>query len=396
MNKTRLSLLFFMLCNIALYSQVATGDSVSLGWSADGTTVAVAAYHLGFEGDSGSLTLIIQNLNSDTINFQDSRTWESGYDYRSGENRGEMVPYYLKEAVSQYIDENPHFNAQLDRYGINKNTTNHTPFPLNIHNDTYRISYSDRVYNSQEKTWPLVIDSDRRGKKTIADLAADQGTASKAYFQSSLQRTPFSSVQEGYRESVNTASQSKNADAFAAYSKGYYMEAEKLWEEAISLDETNHFAHFNLACVKSLLTAQDGGNRRKEILSHLEKAWNSEVYWLYKSFLDSDLDTVRQEFLDQEDVFYSPGDFGFDVHYDYKINGTFSTRRVPTSSNFRGGYGDDFGGQDPSNESMPMPEMEISESSSGYYMRICNKTVLYYPDSLSERNPSGYWAYPSY
>jgi len=427
---------------MALFAQVSTGQAEALGWSSDGRIIAFAAYHPGVEGDSGSLTLIIQNLYNDSIYYEDSRTWDSGYDYRTGESHGERVPYTLSEALSTYNRENPAFNRAINRNNIILSKSGYTPFPLHIYGITLEISDSESAYNQEENSYPLVMESEQLGKKTIADLVSnshfqqgaflrimgylmnpqknriavimewdygatkvgyslagshltagfvseasappvEQGTAIKAHFQNCLDRTPLSSVRERYRESVSPESQSKNGEGYIAYSEGDYSKAERLWEEALSLDGNNHFAHYNLACVKSLLTAQDGGVRKEEILYHLEKAWNGEIYWFYKSLFDSDLEGQRQLLLDEECDYYSPGDFGFDVHYEYLADGTFSITRTPTSTNFRGDYGNSE--LDESNEYMPMPDMEESASSRGYYFRICNKTVLYYP--------SGYWEF---
>lgn len=148
---------------------------------------------------------------------------------------------------------------------------------------------------------------------TTWTLGAEQGSASRAYFEYCLRQTPYCGVQERYKETVSLESQERNTEGFAAYLTGNYKEAERLWEEAISLDGKSSLACFNLACAKSLLTEQDGEDRSDEIFFLLREAWKREDYWLFKTFLDSDLDAVRGDLKDTEVVQYSPGDFGYDT-----------------------------------------------------------------------------------
>lgn len=170
-------LLLFMLCAVSLFSQT------SLGWSRDGRIIAFASYDLGFEADSGKLTLIIQNLYNDEVLFHDDKTWDSEYNYRTGESNDVNVPNHLEEALSVYTSENPAFNADMNRYGIILSKSTMDEFPLRLNEDAYRLTSADSVPYKEGNANPLVIQSDNLGRKSITDLARKPRHTQGGYHQ---------------------------------------------------------------------------------------------------------------------------------------------------------------------------------------------------------------------
>jgi len=193
-----------------------------------------------------------------------------------------------------------------------------------------------------------------------------------------MESKPYHLVQGRYESYVDSESRSLNIEGYRAYSIGNYSEAEELLEEAVLLDNTNDLAHFNLACVKSLLTGQDGEDRSEEILMHLKEAWEIDEYWLCKTFLDSDLNAVRELAKDEEFIEYNTDDSIGTKIYNFDSNGTFSICRIfknPCS----------------------FLTSKSKEFKYGYYTRICDKILIYIPHPMSDEEAlESYMKWPTH
>jgi len=122
-----------------------------------------------------------------------------------------------------------------------------------------------------------------------------------------------------------------NRRGFALYEKRDFAGAAGLFTRALAVDGGNVFARYNLACVLAL--AWGGREPRdtpyqtraalvKAVARLLCDAARADVHWVYKIFLDSDLDPVRGELFSHEDFIPCPGDCCPDQWFTYRPDGT--------------------------------------------------------------------------
>ncbi len=175
-----------------------------------------------------------------------------------------------------------------------------------------------------------------------------------------MARDGFTRRQNGHIAKINKESMEANRLGFLAYQKKDYAKAIGHFNEAIAIDQTNMFAHFNLACSLSLA---NGGNGDPETLrlirSHLAAAAALDEHWIYKAFLDTDLNAVRDRLIDFTIYFPCPGDCCPDQTYYLHTDGR---AEYATAYPDLSGLGN-----------APKPDIEAT----GWYMIIGDRFLIY-------------------
>lgn len=96
---------------------------------------------------------------------------------------------------------------------------------------------------------------------------------------------------------IDAKSMAYNREGYAAYAKKDYDTAVSAFENSIKRDPGNCFAHYNLACVLSLLYGQGrrGQDAMGKIVLHLTKAATLDSHWLERVFVDADFNPIRKK-----------------------------------------------------------------------------------------------------
>jgi hypothetical protein len=199
-------------------------------------------------------------------------------------------------------------------------------------------------------------------------------------------------AKDGYAGRQNAAvarikkeSMDLNRRGYALYEKKEYPGAADLFRQALVADDGNVFARYNLACALSLAWGDKDPLQTpfrsrpalgKTVARLLAEAAAVDVHWLYKIFLDPDLDSLRSDLFSYEDWIPCPGDCCPDQWYTYRPNGTVRYGAGPT----------DLSGL-PGHESRPTAEAE------GWYAVIGDYVFVHVPgknEILKSQWPGGY------
>jgi tetratricopeptide (TPR) repeat protein len=155
----------------------------------------------------------------------------------------------------------------------------------------------------------------------LSSTAASAQTQRYPQLAQAMARDGFARRQNAYLAKIAPESREANRLGFLAYQKKDYETAVGRFGRAIELDKTNMFAHFNLACTLSLALGGDP-EALKNIRLHLAAAATLDVHWIYKAFLDADLNPVRGRLMEFDIYYPCPGDCCPDQSYFLHPDGT--------------------------------------------------------------------------
>jgi len=163
--------------------------------------------------------------------------------------------------------------------------------------------------------------------------------------------------QKTWLSMIDEKSMAYNRDGYTAYTKKDYETAVTAFENAIKKDSNNCFAHFNLACVLSLLYGQGkrGQDAIDKIVLHLTKAATLDSHWLERIFVDTDFNPIRKKGIRTSAsipgpvdsrliyVFSQDGRAGFEQTYDDLVGGPVEDKpaqpaQVPSGPALDGRY----------------------------------------------------------
>ncbi|TFG62577.1 MAG: hypothetical protein E4H36_07670 [Spirochaetales bacterium] len=92
-------------------------------------------------------------------------------------------------------------------------------------------------------------------------------------------------------KSINAASMELNRQGYALYEQRQYKEAILKFGEAVSADENNCFAWYNMACCYSLMDEGYPAQAAQSLVRAVRSSWMQ--FWGVKLMADPDLDPVR-------------------------------------------------------------------------------------------------------
>ena len=188
--------------------------------------------------------------------------------------------------------------------------------------------------------------------------------------------------QKLWLEMIDSKSMAYNRDGYAAYTKKDYEAAASAFEAAIKRDYDNCFAHYNLACVLSILYAKGmrGQDAVDKIVLHLVKAAELDGHWLERIFVDADFNPLRKKSV--ETGFSIPGPVDSWLNYSFFPNGTVGIGRS---------YDDLRGPIEGEEETEPAPQEPPRFALEGRYCILANRVLVVMPgmDSFVEQFQNG-------
>ena len=179
---------------------------------------------------------------------------------------------------------------------------------------------------------------------------------------------------------IDEKSMAYNRDGYAAYTKKNYEAAASAFESAIKRDYDNCFAHYNLACVLSLLYGKSmrGEDAIDKIVLHLSKAAELDSHWLERIFVDSDFNPIRKKAV--KAGFSIPGPVDSRFNYSFFPDGTVGVGRS---------FDDLRGPMEGEEAAEPAPQEPPKFALVGRYCILENRVLAVIPglDSYNDQYP---------